>query len=94
MRLSFSSVPLAVVAFATIATATPALSDEVNLYSSRQESLIRPILDDFEKDTAVSPPIRKRAFFSQSSLKRSKRISQRISGIRKGNGMVSPRAVV
>ncbi|WP_340150944.1 Fe(3+) ABC transporter substrate-binding protein [uncultured Sneathiella sp.] len=54
MRLSFSSVPLAVVAFATIATATPALSDEVNLYSSRQESLIRPILDDFEKDTGIT----------------------------------------
>ena len=54
MRLSFSSVPLAVVAFATIATATPALSDEVNLFSSRQESLIRPILDDFEKDTGIT----------------------------------------
>ena len=53
MRLSFSSVLLAVAAFATIATATPALSDEVNLYSSRQESLIRPILDDFEKDTGA-----------------------------------------
>ncbi|MAZ03624.1 MAG: Fe(3+) ABC transporter substrate-binding protein [Sneathiella sp.] len=53
MRLSFSSVPLAVAAFATITTATPALSDEVNLYSSRQESLIRPILDDFEKDTGT-----------------------------------------
>ncbi|MEH6526146.1 MAG: Fe(3+) ABC transporter substrate-binding protein [Sneathiella sp.] len=36
-----------------ISTTAPALSDEVNLYSYRQESLIRPILDEFEKETGT-----------------------------------------
>ncbi len=46
--------------FVTAAAAVTALSspssaqaDEVNLYSYRQEKLIRPILDDFEKDTGI-----------------------------------------
>jgi iron(III) transport system substrate-binding protein len=35
------------------ASVTPAFSDEVNLYSYRQENLIRPILDEFEKETGI-----------------------------------------
>ncbi|MZR29073.1 Fe(3+) ABC transporter substrate-binding protein [Sneathiella litorea] len=52
MRLKFAA-PLALAAVALTSIATPALSEEVNLYSTRQESLIRPILDEFEKDTGI-----------------------------------------
>lgn len=33
--------------------AAPALANEVNLYSSRQEALIKPLLDEFTKDTGI-----------------------------------------
>jgi iron(III) transport system substrate-binding protein len=53
MRLKFTA-PFALAAVAFTSMATPALSaEEVNLYSTRQESLIRPILDEFEKDNNV-----------------------------------------
>ncbi|USG60770.1 Fe(3+) ABC transporter substrate-binding protein [Sneathiella marina] len=52
MRFS-TSLLSACAALTFISTAAPALSDEVNLYSYRQESLIRPILDEFEKETGT-----------------------------------------
>ncbi|MCC3303254.1 Fe(3+) ABC transporter substrate-binding protein [Sneathiella sp. HT1-7] len=53
MRLKYTA-SLALAAVAMTSMATPALSaEEVNLYSTRQESLIRPILDEFEKDNNI-----------------------------------------
>ena len=52
MRIKISA-PFALAAISLISVATPAHSEEVNLYSTRQESLIRPILDEFEKDTGI-----------------------------------------
>ena len=68
MRLIQSAAFLAA-AFAVSVTATPALSDEVNLYSSRQESLIRPILDEFEKDTGIKVNV---VFAKEGTLERLK----------------------
>lgn len=68
MRLIHSAAFLAA-AFAVSVTATPALSDEVNLYSSRQESLIRPILDEFEKDTGIKVNV---VFAKEGTLERLK----------------------
>ncbi|MAL78497.1 MAG: Fe(3+) ABC transporter substrate-binding protein [Sneathiella sp.] len=68
MRLKFS-VPLLVAALTVSATATPALAEEVNLYSSRQESLIRPILDEFEKDTGIKVNV---VFAKEGTLERLK----------------------
>jgi iron(III) transport system substrate-binding protein len=52
MRFSFS-VLSACAALTFVASTAPAWSGEVNLYSYRQESLIRPILDEFEKETGT-----------------------------------------
>ncbi len=43
----------AAAAVSGFSASTIAAAKEVNLYSYRQEKLIRPILDDFEKDTGI-----------------------------------------
>ncbi|WP_025899987.1 Fe(3+) ABC transporter substrate-binding protein [Sneathiella glossodoripedis] len=52
MRLAKILVTAAAVVTA-LSSPSFAKADEVNLYSYRQEKLIRPILDEFEKDTGV-----------------------------------------
>ncbi len=52
MRLS-AYILAASAAVTGLTAATAAFAKEVNLYSYRQEKLIRPILDDFEKDTGI-----------------------------------------
>ena len=63
MRLKISA-PLLLAALVLSSTATPALAEEVNLYSSRQESLIRPLLDEFEADTGIKVNV----VFSKSGM--------------------------
>lgn len=48
--------PLRTTLFATtlLATAVPALADEVNIYSYRQPELIQPLLDAFTADTGIA----------------------------------------
>lgn len=53
MRFSISMLS-ACAALTFVSSTAPAWSDEVNLYSYRQESLIRPILDEFEKETGTT----------------------------------------
>ncbi|MBL4906237.1 MAG: extracellular solute-binding protein, partial [Sneathiella sp.] len=52
MRLS-AFILAAVTAVSGISANAIAAAKEVNLYSYRQEKLIRPILDDFEKETGI-----------------------------------------
>lgn len=52
MRLS-AYILAAAAAVSGFSASTLAAAKEVNLYSYRQEKLIRPILDDFEKDTGI-----------------------------------------
>ena len=44
---------LVVISLAGIAPMESALADEVNIYSARQESLIKPLLDRFNKKTGI-----------------------------------------
>ncbi|MBE7636473.1 extracellular solute-binding protein [Sneathiella sp. P13V-1] len=52
MRVSFGLFAAAAL-MTSVAGTTAAYAEEVNLYSYRQEKLIRPILDEFEKDTGI-----------------------------------------
>jgi len=52
MRLS-ACVFAATLGVVTLSASGAAYSKEVNLYSYRQEKLIRPILDEFEKETGI-----------------------------------------
>ncbi|MCF8465840.1 MAG: Fe(3+) ABC transporter substrate-binding protein [Sneathiella sp.] len=79
MRLLLSAL-LTGAALSSICSVAPALSKEVNLYSYRQESLIRPILDEFEKDTGIKVNV---VFAKEGMLERLK-----------SEGMNSPADVV
>ncbi|MEH6494707.1 MAG: Fe(3+) ABC transporter substrate-binding protein [Pseudomonas marincola] len=52
MRI-FATVLAASAALTGLTAVTSAFAKEVNLYSYRQEKLIRPILNEFEKDTGI-----------------------------------------
>ncbi|MGX9350529.1 Fe(3+) ABC transporter substrate-binding protein [Shimia sp. W99] len=47
------SIKTTVLAAATLAVATPALADEVNIYSYRQPELIKPLTDAFTAETGI-----------------------------------------
>ncbi|MBO6824906.1 MAG: Fe(3+) ABC transporter substrate-binding protein [Sneathiella sp.] len=52
MRVSFG-ILTATALMSAVAGTTVAQAEEVNLYSYRQENLIRPILDEFQKETGI-----------------------------------------
>ena len=45
---------LAAAVLVVFAGAIPALADEVNLYSARKEALIKPVLDEFTRQTGIT----------------------------------------
>lgn len=45
---------LRLTAFAALAAASPAIADEVNVYSHRQPELIQPLLDAFTRETGIA----------------------------------------
>lgn len=49
----FTTLRNTVFATALLAAATPAIADEVNVYSSRQPTLVAPLFDAFTKETGI-----------------------------------------
>lgn len=54
MRTTFSFlVPALLLAFSITGAPAPAVADEVNVYSSRQEALLKPLLDRFSEQSGI-----------------------------------------
>jgi len=52
MRMKSTILVIAALSSSLFSTAS-AFADEVNIYSARQEELIKPLLDNFSRDTGI-----------------------------------------
>ena len=52
-----------------ISLATPALADELNIYSNRQDALIAPVIEQFKEETGIDVNV---AYFKNGIAQRLK----------------------